>query len=73
MSERDWRDAVTAAFKRGPAGDQAVDEPVDAPADEDEWCRRAGFTPGEQRQLAFVRWLYRQGRLTEWGTEPLSD
>jgi hypothetical protein len=28
---------------------------------------RAGFTRRERRRLAFLRWLYRAGRLTEWG------
>jgi hypothetical protein len=32
--------------------------------DDEEWCRRAGFTEREWRRLAFLRWLYRQGQLT---------
>jgi hypothetical protein len=32
-------------------------------SDDEEWCRRAGFAEREWRRLAFLRWLYRQGRL----------
>ena len=35
-------------------------------ATELEWCRRAGFTRAEWRRLRFMRWLHRQGRLTEF-------
>jgi hypothetical protein len=31
--------------------------------DDEEWCRRAGFTEAEYRRLAFLRWLYRRGWL----------
>jgi hypothetical protein len=33
-------------------------------SDDEEWCRGAGFTEREWRRLVFLRWLYRQGRLT---------
>ena len=30
------------------------------------WCRIVGFSECEWRRLRFMRWLYRQGRLTEF-------
>jgi hypothetical protein len=33
---------------------------------EQEWCRVRGFSRREWQRLVFVRWLYRQGRLTEY-------
>ena len=40
----------------------------DTPAVEDErpGYAEAQFTRRERRRLIFLRWLYRQGRLTEW-------
>ena len=31
-----------------------------------EWCWRAGFTRAEWQRLRFMRWLHRQGQLTEF-------
>ena len=31
-----------------------------------EWCRLAGFSRTEWQRLRFARWLYHQGRLTEF-------
>jgi hypothetical protein len=33
---------------------------------EQEFPKGVGFTEVEWRRLAFLRWLYRTGRLTEW-------
>ena len=41
-----------------------------ATAAEQDWARLVGFTPAEWRRLVFLRWLYRQGRLTDF---PPSD
>ncbi len=30
------------------------------------WCRIVGFSEWEWQRLRFMRWLYRQGRLTEF-------
>ena len=64
MNDHDLHDYAAAALwdaERGgqPAGDEAG---VD-----DEWLWRlhAGFSLREWRRLLFLRWLYRQGRLTE--------
>ncbi len=44
---------------------------VDGPAPEQEqWLQLIGFTQRERQRLLFLRWLYRQGRLTDF---PPSD
>ncbi len=34
------------------------------------WCRMAGFTLAEWQRLRFMRWLHRQGQLTEFPQGP---
>lgn len=42
------------------------ERPVYATDAEWDWARLTGFTQAEWRRLVFLRWLYRQGRLTEF-------
>jgi hypothetical protein len=60
----DWRDAATT--ERNDGTDQHVATERLTTQEEAWWCQRFGFTPGEWRRLAFLRWLYHRGRLTEW-------
>ena len=60
MSEHEGRDAARpVADETTPTAAVLVGE---APA----WAQQGGFSRREWRRLAFLRWLYRTGRLTEW-------
>ena len=60
MSEHEGRDAARpVADDTTPMAAVLVGE---APA----WAQQGGFSRREWRRLAFLRWLYRTGRLTEW-------
>ncbi len=61
MAEHDQREALAQATSRQ---QQAM-----ILATELAWCRMAGFTRAEWQRLRFMRWLYRQGRLTEFPHE----
>jgi hypothetical protein len=54
MEEQELRDS-------GHITDGALTTDVEPP-----WCQSPGFTPAEERRLAFLAWLYRKGRLGEW-------
>ncbi len=58
MSRQDWREAPMPTAAQRHAFIPAVAE--------DAWLRLAGFAPAERRRLIFLRWLYQQGRLTEF-------
>ncbi len=61
MFWQDWHETpVQAAVRRHPSIPAAA---------EDAWLRLAGFAPAERRRLIFLRWLYHQGRLTEFPRE----
>ena len=63
MSEHEGRGAA-----RSVAGDTTPTAAVlvgEAPAPA--WAGQGGFSRREWQRLAFLRWLYRTGRLSEWG------
>jgi hypothetical protein len=60
MNEQDRDGTATEAARAGTSQSQVATVAI---GDDEEWCRRAGFTEREWRRLAFLRWLYRQGRL----------
>ncbi len=61
MFDGDAREVVTQSASQR---DQAM--PLAA---ELAWCRLVGFSEREWQRLCFMRWLYRQGRLTEFPHE----
>ena len=63
MSEHEGRDAARpVADDTTPTAAVLVGE-APAPA----WAGQGGFSRREWQRLAFLRWLYRTGRLSEWG------
>jgi len=44
----------------------AADATLEVSAEQQEWFRLAGFTRTEWQRLVYMRWLYRQGELTEY-------
>ena len=61
MSEHEGRDAARpVADDTTPTATVLVGE---APA----WAGQGGFSRREWQRLVFLRWLYRTGRLSEWG------
>ena len=58
MAEHDQREVLAQATSRQ---QQAM-----ILATELAWCRMAGFTRAEWQRLRFMRWLHRQGQLTEF-------
>ncbi len=62
----DERDAHHILMPAGRDGEHRQPAAPHEPPPEREWPRRPGFTETEWRRLVFMRWLYRQGRLTEY-------
>lgn len=64
MPEKERRDKVTpvAASQQG----MAAEGLLEVSAEQQEWFRLAGFTRTEWQRLVYMRWLYRQGELTEY-------
>jgi len=52
-----WNDARSSTTSRHVLGDSTMAWP---------WDLLAGFSERECQHLIFLRWLYCQGRLTEW-------
>lgn len=63
--EQEQRDRATQV-----ADDRKATDEVSA--EQQEWFRLAGLTRTEWQRLVFMRWLYRQGRVTDYpeGREP---
>lgn len=57
LNGRDERDTNGQVAGAEPSAELVVDL---------EWCQEAGFTRMEAQRLIFVRWLYREGQLTEY-------
>ncbi|HEX5502851.1 MAG TPA: hypothetical protein VFW96_09520 [Thermomicrobiales bacterium] len=60
MPEHEQQDAATRT-----AGSEDRDT-VREWTEDLEWCRRAGLTNADLRRLLFVRWLYREGQITDY-------
>ncbi len=58
MAEHDQREALAQATSRQQQAMMLATELA--------WCQMAGFTRAEWQRLRFMRWLHRQGQLTEF-------
>ena len=58
MAEHDRREALAQVANRQQQAMMLAAELA--------WCQMAGFTPAEWQRLRFMRWLHRQGQLTEF-------
>ena len=64
MPEKEQRDTAmpVAANQQGTAAEGLLE----VSAEQQEWFRLAGFTRTEWQRLVYMRWLHRQGELTEY-------
>ena len=61
MSEHEGRDAAR------PVADDTTPTATVLVGEEPAWAGQGGFSRREWQRLVFLRWLYRTGRLSEWG------
>lgn len=62
----DEHDAYHVLRPAGHVAENRQSAAPNAPPPEREWPWRSAFTDTEWRRLVFMRWLYDQGRLTEY-------